>query len=966
RSALIPACLLLLGLAMRTFGAWVYEFAHTSDHGIICLMVKHMLEGKEFPVFFYGLPYMGSLEPSVSAGLCWLFGLNGFWINMGTALTAFAFLPLVFLWGRGAAGWAAGVAALAFCVIGPPNYFQFESWADGGYAAIPLLSCAVLLASVRMLIREGEGRRCSHWEYLGLGLIAGLGWWQSPLLIPAFLVCGFLFLLLMRKALFSLRLFTGAAGFFLGSAPLWIWNVRNHWQTFDMVRTHDSPSLFEGLKLFYLTRLPDLLEFHRQPAFFRYALGALLLLLAALALARLVSAIRARNRPEVLYLSAAFLFLVVFSILFGRSRFARVNALRYVLILIPVLGVLLGAATAWLTARVRWGLGWLPLVALVTLQGVYLPNRLKERKETEAVMAPYAALGEFLREKGVRGVYADYQVRRGNHALNFVLNEEFVFSPLTRERYRPYARALELADHPAVLNAAGNLDSFLAAGGQAETGGVNGLRVHYNIRAPAPAWKPVDGDLYRVEADFEKRYNMWVLGVKGPERADMTVRLYVSKRLAGFRLFFEEGAAPAALAADRWDEGAKRWAPVLPSTPVTRYFWSGPRFYWGGAALRAECFFPPVETAMLRIRVKRPARGDCRIVLVQPLEEDRSATVPTGGELNALAETIRKKGYTRVYSDRWEAGQLHKRLPQNVALVLQPHLFERPVLPPEMTLDEHTAIVLRRSESDWSLDTLLDRVIRMRRKACGPWDIMAFDKGQSLLPYEQAPGLRWRGAGCLRERDREWSKAANESARLLMAETNFVFAAALAEHAFAAAPDYQPLALTLADCYNGLGDFEKGSNYAQLARGLWAPAVPVPAQFGDGVELLGIRTERGPGNRVEIRYYWRLAKEADINGLTAFVHIKNRDKEMVVQDDHAFLEGMDVPRPFEPDAVWVEKRMVTLSANIPVEELNLEMGLYRPRDSNRRFPVKSAFDNGHRAVLIPRFLDAPVVASPPK
>ncbi|MFO7534418.1 MAG: hypothetical protein R6X19_01820, partial [Kiritimatiellia bacterium] len=63
RSALIPACLLLLGLAMRTFGAWVYEFAHTSDHGIICLMVKHMLEGKEFPVFFYGLPYMGSLEP---------------------------------------------------------------------------------------------------------------------------------------------------------------------------------------------------------------------------------------------------------------------------------------------------------------------------------------------------------------------------------------------------------------------------------------------------------------------------------------------------------------------------------------------------------------------------------------------------------------------------------------------------------------------------------------------------------------------------------------------------------------------------------------------------------------------------------------------------------------------------------------------------------------------------------------
>ena len=91
--------LLVAGVGMRVFGAWSFAAGHTADHGIICLMVKHMHEAKEFPVFFYGLPYMGSIEPLFSLAFCALFGVTDFWINMGTALPAILLLPVVYLWG---------------------------------------------------------------------------------------------------------------------------------------------------------------------------------------------------------------------------------------------------------------------------------------------------------------------------------------------------------------------------------------------------------------------------------------------------------------------------------------------------------------------------------------------------------------------------------------------------------------------------------------------------------------------------------------------------------------------------------------------------------------------------------------------------------------------------------------------------------------------------------------------------
>ena len=198
--------LLVFGATMRILGAHWFAEVRTADNGIICLMVKHALEGKGMPVFFYGLPYMGCIEPLASLMFCKLFGLSGLMVNMGTAIMGILLLPVVYLWGRDAAGRGAGLAALAFCVIGPEYYFQFESWADGGYASIVLLSAVLVWYGVRSLEAFRARGSLSPWRVAILAFLVGVGWWQSPLLISAYLTVGILYLTVLRTRLFSLQI----------------------------------------------------------------------------------------------------------------------------------------------------------------------------------------------------------------------------------------------------------------------------------------------------------------------------------------------------------------------------------------------------------------------------------------------------------------------------------------------------------------------------------------------------------------------------------------------------------------------------------------------------------------------------------------------------------------------------------------------------------------------------------------
>ena len=154
--AILFAALLLLGAAVRIYGAWQLRHNLNPDSGIAALMAKHMAEGTDFPVFFYGQAYMGSLEPLVSALFCALFGTSGFMVTLGTALVGWLVLFAVFVWARDAHSPAAGLAAMAYCVIGPAGFVHYQASPRGGYAVTILFSTLILWLISRLIINARE------------------------------------------------------------------------------------------------------------------------------------------------------------------------------------------------------------------------------------------------------------------------------------------------------------------------------------------------------------------------------------------------------------------------------------------------------------------------------------------------------------------------------------------------------------------------------------------------------------------------------------------------------------------------------------------------------------------------------------------------------------------------------------------------------------------------------------------
>ena len=100
---LLAGGVLLLGVLARVARAWAGRASLDVDASVVGLMARHMAQGTDFPLFFYGQSYMGSLEPSASAVMFRLFGESGFTLGLGPALFGCIALWALWRWGRDAA-----------------------------------------------------------------------------------------------------------------------------------------------------------------------------------------------------------------------------------------------------------------------------------------------------------------------------------------------------------------------------------------------------------------------------------------------------------------------------------------------------------------------------------------------------------------------------------------------------------------------------------------------------------------------------------------------------------------------------------------------------------------------------------------------------------------------------------------------------------------------------------------------
>lgn len=224
--------LVLAGIAFRLVMLFQYELVnggdvdvYLADEGIVGLMGKHIMEGREVPVFFYGQHYLGALEAYCVALSFSIFGSSVFALRFVPLLFSVVLLPLIYTFVYRTYSVAAARWATAMVAVGPLYFLQWNLKARGGFVEYIVLIFAVFLLFWRFYLEHDR----RPWLSFTLGLVAGIALWVNQLAAPYFMIMAVL-LALRRDQLAGLRLLV--VGLLLGSSLLLVYNVVHPAATF--------------------------------------------------------------------------------------------------------------------------------------------------------------------------------------------------------------------------------------------------------------------------------------------------------------------------------------------------------------------------------------------------------------------------------------------------------------------------------------------------------------------------------------------------------------------------------------------------------------------------------------------------------------------------------------------------------------------------------------------------------------
>ncbi len=284
---------LLLALCVRV---WLVIHTHgfmDGDEALLGVQAQHILQG-ERPIYYYGQPYMGSLEAYLVALMFWL---------TGSALWALRIVPIILSLGVVWLTWClAGALAdgaklssttrrwfmtvAAFLATLPPLYdlvMELRTW--GGHIEIYIVMLLLLYAMLRLTQRWDMG--ALGWEIAVrwgvIGFLVGVGVWIYPLVsssvLAMFIWISVFFLrrvsphlrkdvqdlshplsMHMRNLLLSL---TALPTCLLGFAPGLYWGMQNQWANVlylfapgsdsgaSFLKHHDRLAILGGTVLLY-------------------------------------------------------------------------------------------------------------------------------------------------------------------------------------------------------------------------------------------------------------------------------------------------------------------------------------------------------------------------------------------------------------------------------------------------------------------------------------------------------------------------------------------------------------------------------------------------------------------------------------------------------------------------------------------------------------------------------------------
>src|SRR5207249_4663737 len=136
--------LLALGLAVRLAIMLSPLGELDGDEAVVGLMARHIAFLGEPPVFYYGQPYLGSLEAFSAAPLFTLFDSSTLALKLVPTIYSLGFLAVSALVARRLFGTGPALATAVYLALPPSMWAVWSTKARGGYAELLFLGEALL------------------------------------------------------------------------------------------------------------------------------------------------------------------------------------------------------------------------------------------------------------------------------------------------------------------------------------------------------------------------------------------------------------------------------------------------------------------------------------------------------------------------------------------------------------------------------------------------------------------------------------------------------------------------------------------------------------------------------------------------------------------------------------------------------------------------------------------------------
>jgi 4-amino-4-deoxy-L-arabinose transferase-like glycosyltransferase len=490
-----------------------------SDEAIPMLMAKHILTG-EWPLFWYGEDYGGSLDSFLIAGAYSLLGVSVTAARVVQGLEYLGAILFTYLLARRIVHNRFAALATVWLMALPTPLLSLFTTTALLYTIVMLLG-SMLLFIGHKLLHESEN---SLALWLVFGALAGLAFWTFGILVIYVFPVGLLMLSHLRRRLWSHYLLATLA-FFLFSSPWWIYNFAHDNAALRVVLEPDAalPTASMSLRLlgFFCLGLPTLFGF-RYPWAPQVMLPALAWAILAFYLAVLGFAVHTWYRRFALSgtkgptatsasgLTLLWLLVIVWLGLFFSTRFGIDSSGRYYLPLYTPLLIFAGVALATLRQRYRrLAIGLLTLVLGFNLLTTFLalwqgqpgftaqmsPTRQFDNRHDRDLIA-------FLKERGPYG-YSHHWI---TYKIAFLSDEQVIlaaqlpyhsnlnYNPRD-DRYPPYSRQVTASDRPVYVTfQEPHLDrllrqSFASLGVSYREQDIGPYRVFYDLSAKVEPWQ---------------------------------------------------------------------------------------------------------------------------------------------------------------------------------------------------------------------------------------------------------------------------------------------------------------------------------------------------------------------------------------------------------------------------------------------------------------------------------------------